>query len=351
MQAAWFKMACTPREDGSWPNEPTNPMGVILLAIVRNIWRSENLPPGLSAALIVCIHKSGDILDPDNYRGISLMEVILKILGTIVAQRIQRALDEAPEGQGLSYAQAGFRKHEEPMGNVVALMEILQRRNIEGSRTYVAFIDLKKAFDTVPFGALMVKIKRMGISDNTLRFVKALYKAPSVKIRGPNGEHGPEVIIERGVRQGCPLSPVLFDMFINDFFGAHQGVSLDPIPETFPGLLFADDAVVLADSEKDMVRALDGITEWCSNNHMDVGIQKCGIMIISASGRKHLKLVGKGDASPFKLQDQVVSPVDEYKYLGFHFNRWLSVEMAINNMAAKSNTIADTSFTKGVLAI
>ncbi|KAH6578159.1 hypothetical protein BASA60_003755 [Batrachochytrium salamandrivorans] len=75
----------------------------------------------------------------------------------------------------LSYKQAGFRKREECVGQVVSLVDIIQRRQNAGLNTHVLFIDIRKAFDTVPVGALLWKLQNMGFPRRTLAFLKALY--------------------------------------------------------------------------------------------------------------------------------------------------------------------------------
>ena len=70
--------------------------------------------------------------------------------------------------------QAGFRKREECMGQVISLMEVLSRRRAAGRPSYVTFIDLKAAFDTVPHQALFARLRAVGITGPTLRFIEGL---------------------------------------------------------------------------------------------------------------------------------------------------------------------------------
>ena len=98
------------------------------------------------------------------------------------------------------------------------MVETVQRRSIEGKPTFLLFIDLTKAYDTVPHEALFAKMQQMGIRGRMLEFVRALYASSEICLRLP-GYDPPSFLLERGLRQGCPMSPILFDIFINDIYG------------------------------------------------------------------------------------------------------------------------------------
>ncbi|RYE82250.1 MAG: hypothetical protein EOO65_05745, partial [Methanosarcinales archaeon] len=92
------------------------------------------------------------------------------------------------------------------------------------------------------------------------------------------------VPITCGARQeGCPLPPILFNLFINDLVACLAPFTVQAkrrsTPEVIPhgALLFADDLVVLADSTADLQRSLDGLTRWCNSNNMTVNSSKCGV--------------------------------------------------------------------------
>ncbi|KAH6588455.1 hypothetical protein BASA61_005910 [Batrachochytrium salamandrivorans] len=108
----------------------------------------------------------------------------------------------------LSYKQAGFRKREECVGQVVSLVDIIQRRQNAGLNTHVLFIDIRKAFNTVPVGALLWKLQNMGFPRRTLAFLKAFYTSSSARARAGSLLSDP-FPVQRGVRQGRPcLTPL-----------------------------------------------------------------------------------------------------------------------------------------------
>ena len=105
------------------------------------------------------------------------------------------------------------------MTQVACVVEIIQRRRLVGEPTYVVFVDLKKAYDTVPHEALFAKLSRFGIRGRCLAFIRALYQSSTIRVRvggGSNTLYSESCSLLRGVRQGCPLSPTLFNIFIDD---------------------------------------------------------------------------------------------------------------------------------------
>ncbi|OMJ21409.1 LINE-1 reverse transcriptase-like protein, partial [Smittium culicis] len=144
----------------------------------------------------------------------------------------------------------------------------------------LCYIDYSKAYDRVPHMALLHKLRSVGIGGKLLNMIKGMYDAPKIAVRVGNEVSNPTEYL-CGVRQGCPASPILFDFYINDIFKGVRGVRVPGLTSRIPGLLFADDAVLLAESSVDLQTALNTITEWSDTWEMAVNASKCGIMTIS----------------------------------------------------------------------
>lgn len=296
-------------DETKWTKPLDNPFLKTLLQTCNEIF-IKGPSPDLSTSEIVSIYKDGDRQDPGNYRGISLMETLLKVVCTIVTARVQSELDRTGR---LIREQAGFRSPEETLAQSCALLDILQRRREAGFDTWLAFVDFKKAFDTVSHEGIFAKCRKIGIHGKVLNFIKLLYRNSKVRARAGALRSDP-FSVERGVRQGCPLSPTLFLIFINDIYDdAPSGVTiprrLGYVRKKCPGLLFADDEVTLAENPRQMKRALRKLGKWAIENGMAFGIKKCGIMRI---------LVNPSEEPPpiFMINDEIVPNVTSYKYLG-----------------------------------
>ncbi|KAH6566973.1 hypothetical protein BASA62_006390 [Batrachochytrium salamandrivorans] len=237
----------------------------------------EGVPP--TNSICSCSVENGDPLNPGDKRGIALINVGLKLVCKVLQMRIERFVET---NNLLSYEQAGFRKREECVGQVVSLVDIIQRRQNAGLNTHVLFIDIRKAFDTVPVGALLWKLQNMGFPRRTLAFLKALYTSSSARARAGS---------------------LLSDPF------PIPGLPRDTNP--IRGLMYADDVAVFADSEQSLLAASTAIEQWANQWEMQFGVAKCGI--ISFTGHLAPRLDNPLD---IRLHGQLVSRVESYKYLG-----------------------------------
>ncbi|KAH9248740.1 hypothetical protein BASA81_013581 [Batrachochytrium salamandrivorans] len=227
---------------------PPTPFARALLRVCGQVFASATIPRAWLCASIVSIDKKdGDPLNPGDKRGIALINVGLKLVCKVLQMRIERFVET---NNLLSYEQAGFRKREECVGQVVSLVDIIQRRQNAGINTHVLFIDIRKAFDTVPVGALLWKLQNMGFPRRTLAFLKALYTSSSARARA-----------------GSLLS------------GPFPSLDYRETPTPSEDFMYADDVAVFADSEQSLLACVDcyssnGPIRW----EMQFGVAKCGII-------------------------------------------------------------------------
>ena len=164
-------------------------------------------------SLVLAIHKKGAKEDPDNYRGISLMSCLGKLFLTIINNR----LTEFCLTKGLiSPSELGFVYGNRTSDPHIILHNLVRKYcHKRNKRLYGCFVDFSKAFDCVPRDILINKLKDRGIDGKVLEIIKTLYMEDTASVKIGKKFSKP-FKTNRGVRQGCVLSPLLFILFLSD---------------------------------------------------------------------------------------------------------------------------------------
>ena len=137
---------------------PGNNMPRALFDIASQMLEHGVAPRNMEVSQVIALFKKGDRTEPGNFRGISLIEILLKVVTDIVIKRVYAHLEEA-EPPAFVIEQGGFRQRREAVAQHVALYESCKRRSLVGKRAYVLWADFKKAFDLAGRVALLSKLK------------------------------------------------------------------------------------------------------------------------------------------------------------------------------------------------
>ncbi|KAK3538499.1 hypothetical protein QTP86_006187 [Hemibagrus guttatus] len=173
----------------------------------------------------------------------------------------------------------------------------------------MCFVDLEKAFDHVPRGILWEVLWEYGVRGPLLRAVWSLYNQSRslVRIASCKSDLFP---VHVGLRQGCPLSPVLFIVFMDRISRHSQGLEGVRFGDhRISSLIFADDVVLLASSGLDLQHALGRFAAECEAAGMRVSTSKSEAMVLD---RKKV-------ACTLQVGGEVLPQVEEFKYLGVLF--------------------------------
>ena len=298
--------------------EPDRAIGTALLRACNAIF-AGHFSDAMNTSLIISLPKPGkDFTFLDNRRGISLISCLMKLVTKIIANRIQDLVVNS--ASGLRKEQAGFRRLEECNAQVATLREIAARREQAGKPTYVAFMDLQKAFDMIPHNGMLHALRSRGISEKCYYFIKRLYDHGLFRVLlGPNLSQ--EMPLQRGVRQGDSLSPILFNLVMDSCLNDIDGVHVPGVDERIPGLLLADDAAIFAETYAQMMSNLRKFGEWASAWKMKIGHSKCGLMVL------HDPLAHETARNrEWITQGHPIPVVDSYKYLGLTIDTTVSTD-------------------------
>ena len=269
---------------------------MMLLAYVKLfniILDTGHIPDNWTIGIIKPIFKNkGSKNDTDNYRGITLLSCLGKLFTATLNTRLTNFLED---NMLLLENQAGFRSEYSTNDHMFTLKSIIDLYLSSGRRLFCAFVDYRKAFDTVNRTALWKKLLSYNISGKIFRAITNLYKATKSCI-SHKGKMSSFFYSNVGVRQGENLSPLLFAIFLNDtedFFRQHNGgTSLKLIEkldkdsrngefDTFLKLfvlMYADDTILLADNEIDMQKLLDSLHAFCEHNKLQLDTDKTKVM-------------------------------------------------------------------------
>ncbi len=241
------------------------------------VLKTGNVPDAWATAIINPIHKKGSYSDPNNYRGISLISCLGKLFTALLNDRLSNYLESSGT---IGNEQAGFRQGFSSNDHILVLHALISLYLNNGKKLHCAFIDYEKAFDTVNRSKLWQKVMSSDINGKIFNVVKNLYKKAKAQVR-VGGSLSSSFKCSVGVRQGDNLSPLLFAIFVNDFethlrqqcdglsFAADQVRSTlsDDDVEVFLRLytlLYADDTILLAETEADLERSIDTTIDYCS---------------------------------------------------------------------------------------
>ena len=171
--------------------------------IIIDFWLLTNDPEDFHTAKLCILPKKGDLKLPKNYRGICLLDVASKVISVIIADRCQSVLKQYGMDE-----QNGFLHKKGCLDASFSLKLALQTRKEFGHDSWVVFVDLVKAFDTVNRDMLMKILARFGLPESLIDVIRCLYKP--VRMTFKTGKTKYEFINVVGVKQGDNLAPVLF---------------------------------------------------------------------------------------------------------------------------------------------
>jgi hypothetical protein len=299
-----------------------------LCALLNAAFRSSDVPVDWCATYLSAVFKKGDPSLLDNYRGIAVGSAVGKVFSLV----LHRRLSEWSEANGCrARGQAGFRDGHRTCDHVFVLKHLIDRARIPGSRggkLFTCFVDFRKAYDLVHRDLLLQCLADLGVSGHMLGALASMYWHAPMTVK--NGATlGASFDSTRGVKQGDPLSPLLFGLFIDkleqwmsDRLG-DLGIELGG--EKLRLLLYADDLTLLATSAEDLQMLLDCLQGFCDHYRMHVNVAKCAVVVFG----KRRPTGGDLPQGGWLYAGQQVPRVAEFRYLGIVFHETKGVSACV----------------------
>ena len=203
----------------------------------------------------------------------------------------------------------GFEKESRPADHIFVLKTLIDTYKKSGKKLYTCFVDFQKAFDSVWRVGLFYKLLKYGMSCDLVNIIKNMYGRTSICLK-MNQSVTPQFRTYCGVRQGCILSPKLFNLFINDIpalFDDTCGPALLG-EKRISCLMYADDLVLLSDSQIGLQNCLNKLHDYTIKWGLKLNLKKTKVLVFQNGGRR--------TPGAFHFGHRQVDREKTYKYLG-----------------------------------
>lgn len=300
-----------------------------LTHIINLSLATGSIPTDWKAAKIVPLFKSGSMAEIDNYRPISILPSMSKILEKVVFKQLMAHFEQ---NGLLSHFQYGFRRMRSTELAVTHLTDVIRREGENGNLTGCVFIDLSKAFDTISHSGLLSKLSTYGVRGTELAwFTDYLFcRSQVVQYKGVLSEPQP---ILTGVPQGSILGPILFIIFFND---VHKPLQHSKI------ITYADDSVIYTSSkdidtiQRSLSEDMNNLCEWFKDNELIINLKKDKTESMLFGTAKRINLQDK--ELKLSVNGTLINNTSTYKYLGVHLDSSLNLASHFDRIYKKAAT-------------
>ena len=277
--------------------EASENVKILLLNIIKQAWLDGISPEDWGKQTICPVFKKGDPTKCENYRGISLINHAAKLYERILERRI-RAVIEPQLGEW----QHGFRTNRGTTDMVFSIRQLMEKAWEYNIKLYIIFIDLQKAFDSVPRKKLWKCLTEYGINGQLLKAIKSTYK-PCISKVNTEYENDKWFEITSGVKQGSVLSPLLFVTYMDKIMKRVNLQQETPMKT----LAYADDICHWEMSKQDLQETAEMWERTLREAGMNMNKVKTEVMVF---GR------GEEEVLDIRLDGTVLPQTKEFKYLG-----------------------------------
>ena len=281
-----------------------------LSKLFNNILKSGVYPSAWSMSWITPIHKKGDVLDPNNYRAISVSSCLSKLFTAIINDRLSTFCDN---NKVIPREQIGFFKGYGTKDHLFVLKTIIETMKKSRKTLFCAFIDFAKAFDSVCHSRLLYKLLQLNIGSTFIKLIKNMYARMKAQIK-QNNTLSTQFNIEIGTKQGCNISPNLFKIYLCDLPTALTKANCDPIMFSdveLSCLLYADDLVLVSQTRNGLQQSLNTLSLYCKRWQLNINFSKSKMIIFNT----------KIQSVQFNIDNKRIEVVSSYTYLGVAFHK------------------------------
>ena len=295
------------------------------LVYIMNLSLSTGVFPDLwKVAKIIPLHKGGD-MSINNFRPIAILPVLSKIIERAVHKHLY---DYLSEHRLINENQSGFRPFHSTETCLLDMVNQWTSSMNSGNMIGVAFIDLRKAFDTVSHKILLDKLNDLGASDTSIKWFRSYLSCRTQRVSFKNSLSSSRNVTT-GVPQGSILGPLFFLIFINSMSSV---ISYGKIS------MYADDTTLSVsgndpqDISNKLTSDLESIMKWLNVNDLVLNTEKTNVMLIGTASR--LRTVHENSFS-VRVNGNQLERVKKAKCLGVIIDDQLKWHDQVNSIVQK----------------
>lgn len=293
---------------------------------VNKCLSNGTFPNSLKIARVTPIFKSGSKTELGNYRPISVLPIISKIMEKVIYNRLEEYLKSI---NFLIDKQYGFR----PMANTLsASIDLITNLKNKIDQKHIAlgvFIDLRKAFDTISHALLLQKLSAIGIGEVALKMFQSYLENRYQTVKIGNEKSDLEMI-SYGVPQGSVLGPLLFLTYINNISSIGLKGEISLYADDTCLFYFGNDISYLI---KQAQEDLNSLQSWFQYNLLTVNVAKTNYMIFCAKNKKIIEF------PPLTMNNKPLTRVYSEKFLGLTLDTQLTWKAHIDKIRAKLTSL------------
>lgn len=305
----------------------------VLVPILNACVSAKSLPTAWAKCWITAVPKPGaDATSCDGHRGIA----VGTLLGKAYAWMLNTRLSEwAEDNNKRAAGQFGFRSGHSTQHATFVLRSIVDKLRAEQKKKHVftCFVDFKKAYDSVPRHLLWRKLEKIGVQGWALQAIQALYTQVPMQVKTGLGLSS-TFLATIGLKQGCPLSPLLFGLYIDDLekelaAAAAEGLDFVHLNNVVVYcLLYADDLALMALTAEGLQKQMMVLQRFARDWGLTINVTKTKSMVFGKGSQSREKL-------QIKIDDIEVEEVTAFTYLGTYLHRTKSITSAMEPRAKK----------------
>ncbi|KAK2710499.1 hypothetical protein QYM36_011880 [Artemia franciscana] len=236
----------------------------VLSVLFTAIYFLRITPKPFLKSRTVFLPKSDGATDPADFRPISIAPMLQRWLHRVIATHLSKVVDISP-------AQTAFSHVDGSIVNTIIINSILRNAKASYKSVYLLSLDVRKAFDSVSHHSIIRAYRAQGLPPSFLDYIESTYRGTNSILELPNGRGETSTKLTRGVKRGDPLSPILFNLVVDEALRAiPHGVGFTIKETLIPAIAYADDLVIVSSTKVGLQKSADTIVNVLKRRGVDI---------------------------------------------------------------------------------